>query len=352
MPTLLPSKLKLLTIICSVFLFAACQSKTTVVETKESVLAFGTFVEITLINVTGKDRDLVLKKIGEDLEYYHYALHPWKSGPTGRVNQLLAATGEFTANLSLLPIIRKSQQLSAQSQGLFNPAIGNLMQTWGYHDDLPPEGPPPAPAEIKSWLDQNPSMDSLTLKGVRLSNTNPAVKLDFGAIGKGYALDVVLKHIHEMGVKDAIINTGGDLKVLGSHGDRPWKIAIRHPRSEGIIASLEAKDGEAIFTSGDYERFYEFEGKRYHHIIDPRTGYPADQTQSVTVIHTDGAVADAAATALFVAGPSQWLEIAKAMGIKQAMLIDKTGRVLITQAMHQRIKFEVPNLTIEVVDLP
>lgn len=352
MLTLLHNKLKSLSLITTLFIFAACQPGSRVVETKESVLAFGTFVEITLINVSDKERELVLKKIGEDLEYFHYALHPWKAGPTGRVNQLLAVAGEFTANPSLLPIIRQSQRYSAQSQGLFNPAIGNLMQVWGYHEDLPSEGPPPAPADVQTWLDKKPSMANLTIKGVRLQNTNPAVKLDFGAIGKGYALDVVLQHIQEMGVTDAIINTGGDLKVLGSHGDRPWKIAIRHPRKQGIIASLEAKDGEAIFTSGDYERFYEFEGKRYHHIIDPRTGYPADQTQSVTVIHANGALADAAATALFVAGPSQWLPIAKAMGIEQAMLIDKTGRVLITPAMHQRIKFELPDLNIEIVDFP
>ena len=346
------SKLIRLLVISSVLLFAACQPKPAVVETKESLLAFGTFIEITLINVPAKDKQLVLDKIEQDLNYFHFAFHPWKAGPTGRTNQLLEAAGEFTANPSLLPLIEKSQRLSAQSQGLFNPAIGHLMQTWGYHDDMPPDGPPPDPAAIQKWVDAQPSMDNLSIKGVRIRNNNPAVKLDFGAIAKGYALDVVLQHIQQMGVTDAVINAGGDLKVLGTHGDRPWKIAIRHPRNEGIIASLEAKNGEAIFTSGDYERYYEYQGKRYHHIIDPRSGYPADQAQSVTVIHHDGALADAAATAMFVAGPSQWLAIAKAMGIKQAMLIDTSGRVLLTRAMQPRLKFAVPNLKIEVVDLP
>ena len=341
-----------LLVISSVLLIAACQQKPTVDETKESLLAFGTFVEITLINVPARDKQLVMDKIEQDLNYFHFAFHPWKAGPTGRTNQLLEAAGEFTANPSLLPLLEKSQRLSAQSQGLFNPAIGHLMQAWGYHDEMPPDGPPPDPDVIRKWVEAKPSMDNLTIQGVRIRNNNPAVKLDFGAIAKGYALDVVLQHIREMGVSNAVINAGGDLKVLGSHGDRPWKIAIRHPRNQGIIASLQAQDGEAVFTSGDYERYYEYQGKRYHHIIDPRSGYPADQAQSVTVIHQDGALADAAATAMFVAGPAKWLEIAKRMGIQQAMLIDKNGRVLLTRAMQQRLTFEVPDLEIEVMELP
>lgn len=352
MPKLTTSRFFSSILAASVFLFSACEQQPTVVETRESILAFGTFVEVTLINIGEEDRKLVLEKIEQDLNYFNFALHAWKPGPTGRTNQLLEAAGEFTANPSLLPIITKSKQLSAQSQGLFNPAIGHLLKIWGYHNDLPPEGPPPEDEDIKIWLEQKPSMETLTMRGVRINNTNPAVKLDFGAVGKGYALDVTLQHLKDMGVNHAIINTGGDLKVLGQHGERPWKVGIRHPRSEGVIASVALNDGEAIVTSGDYERFYEFDSKRYHHIIDPRTGYPADQAQSVTVIHRDGATADAASTALFVAGPQQWLQIAKAMGVEQAMLIDKDGKVLLTRSMQARIKFENAAQKHEVFDLP
>lgn len=338
-----------LVVISGAFLLTACQPKPALVETKESIQAFGAFVDVTLINVPAQDTQLVLEKIRRDLAYFDFAFHPWKAGPTGRTNQLLEAAGEFTANPSLLPLIEKSQRYSARSQGLFNPAIGHLIQTWGFHDEMPPEGPPPDPADIKLWLDAKPSMGDLSIKGVRIRNSNPAVKLDFGTIAKGYALDVIAKHIQEMGVANAMISTGGDVKCLGQYGDRPWRIGIPHPRK---LASLAVRDGETVSTSGDNERYYEFEGQRYHHIIDPRNGYPADQTQSVTVIHHDGALADAAATALFVAGPSHWLAIAKAMGIEQAMLIDKDGRILLTRALQPRLKFAQPNLKIEVVDLP
>jgi thiamine biosynthesis lipoprotein len=142
-----------------------------------------------------------------------------------------------------------------------------------------------------------------------------------------------------MGIKHAIISAGGDLKTIGSHGDRPWSIAIQHPRMDTWIAQMETQGEESIFTSGDYERYYEYKGKRYHHILDPRTGYPATGVQSVTVIHTDSGLADAAATALFVAGAEKWLEIAKKLQLKQAMLIDDNGTVFVTPEMKKRLKF-------------
>lgn len=331
-------------------LLLGCQPKPTLIETKDSILAFGTFVEVTLVNVSREDRALVIAAIEKELEYHHYAFHPWKPGPTGRTNQLLAATGEFTCNPSLAPLIRKSKQYSIQSKGLFNPAIGHLVKLWGYHDEIPPdEGPIPSDEDINELLSKKPSMEAITIKGVRVHNTNPANKLDFGGIAKGYSVDSILTHIQQMGVENAIINTGGDLKVIGKRGDKPWHIGIRDPRGDGVIASLDAHHNEAVFTSGDYERFFKLEGKRYHHILDPRTGKPARNSQSVTVVHTDAALADAAATALFVAGPEEWLEIAKSMNIQQAMLIDRNGTIHITEALAKRLKFEKPGLEVNIV---
>lgn len=333
-------------------LLSACQKTPEITDIKESILAFGTFVEVTVLDVPEQQKQTIIKAIEKDLEYMHYAYHPWKSGPTGRINQLLELTGEFTANPSMIPIMKRSKELESQSQGLFNPAIGHLMKTWGYHDEFPPEGPPPADEDIKAALEKKPSMQVLSFKGVRVRNSNPAIKLDLGGIAKGYALDHVIEHLRALGVRHAIVNTGGDLKVLGEHRDRHWHIGIRHPREEGIIAGVDALDGEAIVTSGDYERYYEFDGKRYHHIIDPRTGYPADKSQSVTVIHTDATLADAAATALFIAGPEKWMEIAKSMSIDTAMLIDINGTIHLTEKMQKRIRFEKQDEKFTVVKLP
>jgi thiamine biosynthesis lipoprotein len=309
----------------------------------DTLLLFGTFVEVTILDTDEARAKAALAKVKDDLEYMHYVFHPWKAGPMGRTNQLLAAAGEFTANPSVIPALKKAKALERQSLGYFNPAIGRLIGLWGFHSEFAPEGPPPDPKDIEKLVRQHPSMKSISIHGVRVKNTNAAVQLDFGGFAKGFALDQVMRHLKQMGIKNAIVNAGGDLNVLGRHDDRPWHIGIRHPRQhDAVIASLDAQDGEAVYTSGDYERYYEYKGRRYHHLIDPRTGYPPQYTTSVTVIDHNGARADAAATALFIAGPQHWQKVASAMGIKYVMLIDDKGVVHITKPMRRRVKFEMP----------
>ena len=333
-------------------LITACHTQPPAVETRDTIMAFGTIVDVTLINVPRQSKREILKRINDQIDYMHYAFHAWKAGPLGRTNQLLAAAGKFTANPSVVPLLIKAQHLAHESHDLFNPAIGKLLGLWGFQDDFPPQGPPPDDADIQALVKQHPSLRDLTIQGVRIDNTNPAVKLDLGAIAKGYAVDFVIDSLKAEGIKDALINAGGDLKVLGQHGNRPWHIGIRDPRGAGVIASTDVHDGEAMFTSGDYENYYEYQGKRYHQILDPRTGYPADKVRSVTVIAREGTLADAAATALFVAGPSQWLDIARDMGIKQAMLIDANGVIHMTPLMQDRITLEKPGTTVKVEKLP
>ena len=311
-------------------------------EYKQTLLVFGTLLNITLRDIDKPLAQKSIEQIRQDLDFMHEAWHPWKPGPLGRTNALLATGGWFSANPSVLPVIEKGRELARISDNLFNPAIGQLIALWGYHQDEPPKGPPPTKAAIEQELAQHPRMSDIEFDGLRMRSRNPAVQLDFGAMAKGLAIDRIIDYLRTQGIRNAIINAGGDLKVLGSHGDRPWRIGIRHPRPDSdkqgeVLAALDVNDGESVFTSGDYERFYEYEGRRYHHIIDPRSGYPADQTTSVTVIHTDAATADAAATALFVAGPADWQAIARKMQLRYVMLVDKNGQIIMTPAMAKRI---------------
>jgi len=123
------------------------------------------------------------------------------------------------------------------------------------------------------------------------------------------------------------------------HACRPLNTTYTCISVSGECSSIEVKNNESVFTSGDYERFYTYHKQRFHHIIDPRTGYPTHDAQSVTVLHSDAGRADAAATALFVAGSKDWQRIAKKMGISHVMLIDSKGDVHLTPAMAKRIKF-------------
>jgi len=306
-----------------------------------SVLEFGTIIDISLWGVDPAHGDKAIETLERDFNWMHITWHAWKSGALGRINSLLPLGGEFSAAPSVLPLILEARELSRASKGLFNPAIWELIDLWGFHTDVEPEGPPPSAEAIAALVKQHPTMDDITISGIRMRSRNPAVKIDLGGFAKGYGVDRAIETLRSMGIDNAIVNAGGDLRAIGRHGKRPWHIGIRHPDTPGVIAELDISGDESVFTSGDYERFYEYQGRRYHHIIDPRTGYPATASRSVTVIHDNAATADAAATALFVAGPDEWHSIARAMGIRYVMLIDTTGTVHMNPAMQKRLKLTI-----------
>ncbi len=308
-------------------------------EARRTILKFGTLIEVTLYDVEPALAQQALDQIEANFNQYHADWTSWQESPLTRLNEKLIAGEAAQVPPSILPLIKQSQILSQRSHGLFNPGINQLIRLWQIHRRDDPDIRPPTPQAIDEWLQKKPGMGDLILEDSQLRSRNSALELNFGAFAKGYAIDLGLDYLNSLGIKNAVINAGGDLSVRGTHGDRAWKIGIRHPRQEGIIAWLEAQDHESIFTSGDYERFYLYEGRRYHHILDPRTGYPAEGATSVTVIHTNAGTADAAATALFVAGPEQWQDIARSMDIEYVMLIDAEGKIYMSPKMAQRIHF-------------
>ncbi len=301
-------------------------------------LAFGTLMDLTIAGVPEDRASAAGKALEDDFSVMHAVWHAWTPGPLTRTNSLLAEGRTFSAPPSVLPLVALSKRLAEQSDNLFNPAIGRLIRLWGFQSDEPTRSRPPPDAElIRQEVAKRPRMSDITIDDYRLKSSNPAVQLDFGAIGKGYGIDLGIAHLRELGIDNAIINAGGDLRAIGRNGDRPWRIAIRGADGEGVLGYLETTGDESVFTSGDYERGFTWEGRHYHHIIDPRTGYPAQGTRSVTVVSTDAATADAAATALFVAGPAQWPRIAARMGITQVLLVDSAGVLHMTPAMQQRL---------------
>jgi len=217
-----------------------------------------------------------------------------------------------------------------------------LIRAWGFQGSEQPLVPP-TQEEIGKLLAELPAVIDIEIDGNRMRGRSPQLKLDLGAIAKGYAVSTGIQNLRDQGIEHALINAGGDLCSIGNQGERPWRIGIRNPSGEGIMASIELENDECVFTSGDYERYFTHDGKRYHHIIDPRSGYPADKVSSVTVLHQDGAVADAASTALFIAGPDGWQEIAKKMGVSAVMMVDKQGRIIISPSMQKRIKLDSGN---------
>jgi thiamine biosynthesis lipoprotein len=306
----------------------------------ERFFALGTLIEISIY---GEDPTLAARasdQLEQDLLTLQARWHAWLPGALSNINEQLATLQVSTPDPDILPLLQEAHRLSKLSRGLFNPVIGQLVAQWGFHDNPLPIGTLPDSDAIAALVAQAPTVEDISLTATRLASRNPAVRYDLGAFAKGYAIDRAIEQLREFGIENAIVNAGGDLRAIGQHGDRPWRIGIRQPRKSGILASIESDGDTSVFTSGDYERFFEVDGKRYHHIIDPRSGYPADRTISVTVVHDNAATADAAATALFVAGPEDWVEIARSMRIGLVMLIDSSGVIHMNPAMQSRIHLE------------
>jgi len=317
-------------------LLSACQRDG---EQSADLFVFGTIVEIKLWGVSSGDASHAFAEIQQMFQAMHRDWHAWEPGRLVDINKAFAAGMQATADADIVEMIRRSQYLETATGGRFNPAIGALIDLWGFHtSDFPIDGPPPSEEQISAILDGHPSTHDIHIDGLEVGSDNPAVQLDFGGIAKGYAVDLTIARLRAMGIDNAIVNAGGDLRAIGAHGDRPWRVAVRKPGG-GNVGSVQVHGDEAIFTSGNYERFRQDQTKRYPHILDPGTGWPAKDIASATVITEEGIVADAAATALVVAGLDGWPEVARALQLQQVAVVDADGTVYLTPAMDERLQF-------------
>ena len=322
--------------------------RATAAEHRASSYVFGTLVEITVVDA---DATLARKAVGRvfrEFDRMHRELHAWKVGELVALNRAIASGKEnIRTTKEIAALIRETQRLAARSEGLFNPAIGRLVGLWSFHRDKP-GGPLPDPEEIARIVRADPRMSDLSVQGDAVTSKNPAVQLDFGGYAKGYALDRAADLLRESGIKDALVNIGGNIMALGDHAGRPWHVGLESPRGKGVLATIDLADGEAIGTSGDYRRFYEIDGKRYSHILDPRTGYPVPGVQSVTVVVPKqsgaGALSDAASKPVFIEGLGGWKNAALRMGISQAMLVDSGGVIHVTPQLKARLLFSDPEI--------
>lgn len=338
----------LLAISCSLLATSACTKPEPLHQ--EQIFALGALVDISLWDVDPALARQASAVLTEDFNRVHTTWHAWQPSPLTRINEQLKSGAAFSVDPTLIPLLTRARELSLASGGLFNPGIGKLLALWGFQSDERPNGPPPDRQAITALTQQNPGMDDLHIEGNTLRSTNPALQLDMGAIGQGYAVDIAIEHLRRLGIQNAIVNASGDIRVIGKHGARPWRIGIRDPRGPGIIASLEMQGDESIVTSGDYERYFEYQGQRYSHILDPRSGYPASGASSVTVLHDDTGTADAASTALMVASKTEWRQVARAMGIKHVMRVEHDGTVQMTPTLAKRMRFEItPAPKVEIV---
>lgn len=321
----------------SLVLLSACQHEKTNNHLHQ-LFVFGTLVDINIWHDDVNTINNAIDKISETFNQMHQQWHAWKPGRLQKINHALQQGKSLMLSEDEAFFIQKTIDYSLASEHLFNPTIGKVINLWGFHtDDYPIRTPPPDQAVINQLIASGLDVSVLQLKDQQISSNNPNIWLDFGGIAKGYAIDVAVTILQEHGINDAIINAGGDLRSMGSKGKKAWRIAIQSPKDWTALAEFTVKGDESVFTSGNYQRYKEFDGERYAHIIDPRTGMPVEDIVSATVIAENGIQADAAATALVVAG-KDWYQTAQAMGIEQALIIDDQHQCFVTQAFFNRLE--------------
>jgi thiamine biosynthesis lipoprotein len=171
------------------------------------------------------------------------------------------------------------------------------------------------------------------------------MRVHMGGIGKGFAVDRAATMLRSHGINDFLVQAGGDLYASGRRGDRPWRAAIRDPRGEGNFAAMDLHD-TTFSTSGDYERFFIEDGRRYHHILDPDTGEPARGSRSVTIVAPRAVIADALSTGVFIMGPEAGMALIEALPDVEGVIVADTGEVRVSSGLKQRLEmrpaFSIP----------
>ncbi len=244
---------------------------------------------------------------------------------TSEINRQ-AGIAAVQVDRELFELIRRSLGISKLTDGAFDITYASMDRIWVFDGSMTQM---PDPADVRSSVSRV-GYDKIVLDEQALSVYLPekGMKIGFGAIGKGYAADMARALLQKHGVSAGIINASGDMNAWGKppHEDA-WKVAITNPvRKDKVFAVLPLQDG-AIVTSGDYERFVEFDGVRYAHIIDPRTGYPATGVVSVTVLAPKAELADALATSVFVMGVEAGLDRINQLPGVECIIIDHQGEV-------------------------
>lgn len=303
---------------------------------------FGTRV---VLSIWGEDEARAQQAASEalaELDRLHAKLHAWQPSEITRLNDAFAHGRTAALDAEIASMLEMAVDYARRSDQLFNPAVGQLVAQWGFHRDTF-EPVTPDPAALASLLKAHPSLDDLHIAPGEVSSRNRAVSIDLGGFAKGWALDKLAGLLHARGIQNALINIGGNVLALGSKDGDPWTVGLQHPRKPVAMATIALHDGEAIGTSGDYQRYFEKDGKRYAHLIDPRSGQPADKVQAVSVIAPPGvhagALSDVSTKPMFIGGTETLSLYAQRFGVRDVLLINAAGAVQVTRSLSSRVNW-------------
>ena len=290
-------------------------------EFRTSAKLMGCGFEFTIVDSANSSRGWgLLQDCISETRRIEYLISEWID--TTQVSRLNAGAGKGPVKVSpeLYELIRRSIFISEITQGAFDISFGGVGKLWNFKNDKPEL---PDSSAVNMALGSVGYQHIILMDSSRVFLSRPGMKIGFGGIGQGYAAEMVRKMLIDKGIMSGVVNASGDITAWGTRSDgSPWKMGIGDPTDPSkVLLWLPVKNG-AISTSGDYENYFEIDGVRYGHIIDPRTGYPAKGVQSVTIIGPDAELADALATAVFVMGVETGLDFIEQLPGYDCIIVD------------------------------
>ncbi len=316
---------------------AALSSGGPAVVVKRTQMHMGTLVSVTAVALTHEDANKAINAGFMEIKRLEQLLSTWI--PTSELSRVNAAAGVMPVSVSpeTLTVVQRAMQAAAMTGGGFNIAIGPAVDAWRVTEGQRI----PTASELEAL---RPLVDLqavyIDARGRTIYLEKIGMRIDVGGIGKGYAADQAVTVMQKAGAVAGVVALSGDIKTFGRlPGGKMFPVGIQHPRQDGaVLAWIDLQD-EAISTAGDYERFFERDGVRYHHILDPLTLQPARGCQSVTVIAKEGVWADGLDTGIFVMGPKRGMELVEQLPDVEAIIVGHDGRVFVSSGLKTRVLF-------------
>jgi thiamine biosynthesis lipoprotein len=293
------------------------------IERTEQVM--GTYATITIIDGNTTRANIAMDAAFEEITRIEALMSLYNE--SSEVSALNRNGTNWTAlSRDTIYVLKKADYYSRISNGSFDITCNPLLNLWMVK--AKEEGRMPTPEEIEDARELV-GYDQLVIDvgGNRARFEKEGMSITLGGIAKGYAVDCACKKLTDAGIKHALVNIGGDMRAIGDKNGVPWEVALQNPRDKSEYITIIKLDNESVTTSGDYERYFFEDGKRVHHIIDPQTGYSADECISVTVITKNCVDADALSTTVFVMGPERGKALLDELDIK-GLIISSDKRII------------------------
>ena len=316
-------------IILAFVLFASGCTRPKTLQKTESIM--GTEVTVTVVAKSEAEGSAALDAAMAEVRRLDGMMSLYKDDSEITKVNLAAGKQPVSVSPEMIEVAEAAARISELTNGAFDVTIGPFSVLWQMRLN---EGRVPTDEEIANITPRvNYRNIMIDKKASTLFLKNPHMIMDFGGVAKGYAADKAAAVIKRLGIDNGIVAIAGDIRVLGRRPDgSPWRIGVQHPREHDKTLTVLDLSDKSISTSGDYERFRMVKKKRYHHILDPRTGKPSSGMISVTVVGDSGALVDPLTTALFIMGTEKGMKLVKELGC-EAIFEDDQGRIVMTDGI-------------------